>query len=139
MSETVVSCICPETEEEKAQETGLRQVCVPKKSEEAADLSVGRRAESPGGGQKNSAKLSRRRENPRFKQAFRTVLKSGLRTHTHTSEGWNTNLCGSRQGGHLPVQHVSGLVQQFDGRSVICSQTAGLNITVVRDSPPVCV
>lgn len=36
------------------------------------------REASPGGGRKNSARLSRRREKPRFRQVFRTVAKSGL-------------------------------------------------------------
>lgn len=39
-------------------------------------------AESPGGGRKNSARLSQRREKPRFRQALRTVVKSGLKSDT---------------------------------------------------------
>lgn len=41
-------------------------------------------AEPPRGGRKNSARLSRRREKARFRQAARTAEKSGLHTHTHT-------------------------------------------------------
>ncbi len=48
-------------------------------------------AASPGGGRKNSARLSRSREKPRFKQAFRTVVKSGLESQIHTSESQNAH------------------------------------------------
>ena len=104
-----------------------------------ADLSCAELgAESPDGARKNSARLSRRRENPRFKHTLRMVLKSGLESRTHITTLIHTPagaLTHRTSRGRVPVQHVPGLVQQSDGDNVVFRQPTRLSR---RQQPSVC-
>lgn len=96
-------------------------------------------AESLGGGRKNSARLSQRREKPRFRQTLRTVVKSGLKSDTKSRNspftGAQTILLKHtyRQVCHLPIQHVSSLVKQLYGHNVILCEPARLQEQKKRD------
>ena len=57
-------------------------------------------AESPGGGRKNSARLSRRREKPRLRTVLRTVLKSGLGAENIKNEWQKGEMLQPSEGVH---------------------------------------